>query len=393
MKREHLLVYCLTFFVGLGSAAADPAEEQIGRAFSQVTGLTARSSDIASLRSQATSNGALSEDLLFTKLFEDPNFVTVRLSTIASRMSNEDGEPFENVDDFQVALILAITSNIDLRDLLTKHFFIEAVGNPGKPIEPSKSIYAIGKGRLLTDYLDIPQKLRLNFSELANTTVTSGYYAEGLMTTQGFGIRSLKAGTNRRAIRAAFDLFLCSKIDTWKDTSLDDFYVGRDVDRKPGENPEAYQTICRGCHAPMDAMRGALANYDYDPNMDRVTYSPSVGKKYNQNKTVFPGGFQTINAQWENLLSYDANIQKFGWRGNTSGTGLLSFSTMLANSRQFQSCMAKRVASAICELDASEMPSLIRKPEFQRIVDGFRDDGYRTKALIRKIVTSGLCLR
>jgi hypothetical protein len=99
-----------------------------------------------------------------------------------------------------------------------------------------------------------------------------------------------------------------------------------------------------------------------------------------------------MDARWENPLTDAASQARFGWRGGSqamTGKGLLSFASMIANSRQFQTCMAQRVVTTFCE--RSDLREFLQHPEFKRIVEEFRGDGYKLKTLIQKIVSSDLC--
>jgi hypothetical protein len=368
----------------IASNAFGMDDSQLEFLYSRVTGLQPQASDAEALHGLGTQG-------VYAKLFADSKFVENRLATFASTFSNEEAEPFEDVDDFQVSIILAIVNNIDIRDLLTKPYFIESVDSPGVPVAPRGN--AFGLGVQVRTLSELPSHYRLNFKDIAKGPPANGVYVEGLLTTRGFAMRSIQNGTNRRAVRAIYDQFLCSKIDTWKDATLDDFYVGRDVDRKPGDNPETYQNVCRGCHAPMDAQRGAFAHYDYDKNMDSMTIDEGVVQKYLQNSSVYPEGvYVTTDASWENLLTDPAAQARFGWRGGPAamkGKGVLSFASMIANAHQFQTCMAQRMVQIFCE--KSDLRPILESAEFKKIADGFRDDGYRMKNLIENVVGSSLC--
>ncbi len=219
------------------------------------------------------------------------------------------------------------------------------------------------------------------------------------MSSIGFAKRSLQGGTNRRAVKAAFDLFLCSKVDDWKDSQLETTYIARDIDRNPGGNRGAFNSNCRSCHSVLDSLRPAFAYYDYnamgDPlrvaSVDPFTSKTIVARKYNQNGTIYPEGFITTSDSWENLLVLPGAQERYGWRGPTSGRGLMAFGSMIANSKQFQTCISKRLVSAICDFDEVESTQILESPEFKSLVDEFRKDGYVIKTLIKKIALSGLC--
>jgi len=386
------LAFACLQFAAVGFAANEADVDQI-IAFdvTKLTGLKARPEQIKSLHTKfVDAQGVLDEHALFEKILTSDIFVDGRLATFVSRMSNEEQEPFEDVDDYQAALLLNIMSGADMRGLFAQYFAI-ARKDEETPQTPSLETFRLLAGNIKA-HSDIPKNYHLVTIDPKAPNKT-GYY-EGLFTTEGFGLRYIKAGTNRRTIRAIFDIFLCSKIETWKDASLDPYYIGQDVDRKPGGRAENFQTNCRACHAPMDAMRGAFAYHDFDPMKSQVTKSDKVVPKYNQNATVFPanqGGFETLDSEWENLLTSPENRARFGWRGKTSGRGVLQLSKMIANSEKFQTCMSQKVIATFCDKTPTEVANLSTSPEFKKIADDFRTKKYQVKALIEETVRSNLC--
>lgn len=340
----------------------------------------------------------LSDDALVQKLFAHKDFANTRLATLVSKMSNEEADPFTDTDDFQAAMLLSITQDLDFREVFTRPFYIATQKAPNLALDPRRDNYLVPKK------LDSVQELSKRYVVVTGTTPQNqadpnratnagipGFYQGGLFTTQGFADRYIKAGTNRRNIRAIYDIFLCSKIESWKDATLDHFYIGRDLDRAPGDNPEEFQSRCAACHAPMDAQRGAFAYYDYEAIMRELRKSDRVVEKYNQNGDVFRQGFVTADDSWENLLVTPDSQLRFGWRGPTKGRGPLSFARMISDSRQFQTCMTKRVVAEFCDKSNTEIAELIITPEFTKLSDSFRQNNYKVKSLIKNVVTSDLC--
>lgn len=367
-------------------AAASTSTEDL---YQKVTGMRPTAAQVAELESKVKSS-AQPVNALIGELFKNPDFVENRLATFISRLSNEDAEPYEEVDDYQAALLLAIDSDIDFRDILAKPFYISTAADPGNAVRPRSDSYVIP--RSLESLAKLPAQYRLNFGQPAKPLqVFEGHYAGGLMTTNGFGARFVKGGTNRRPVRAMYDIFLCSKIESWKDASLDHFYIGADIDRVPGDNALEFETRCSSCHAPMDAQRGAMAYYDYEEAMRELRRLNEVAKKMNQNSSIFPTANPTIDDTWENLLVTPEHQKRFGWRGPTRGKGPLSFARMIADSRQFQTCMTQKLTAEFCDMTEEKVSDLLNNPEFIRLADSFRQDGYRIKSLIRNIVKSPLC--
>lgn len=390
MQLSKLAVQIAVLAAWTLQASATSRQEQI---YQRMTGAEASTAEAIQLN-----KGKFSEDGLVQRLFTHKEFIKSRLGTLVSKMTNEEADPYTDTDDFQAAMLLAMTQDMDFRELFTRPFFIAEKKTPTLAVDSRRDAYLVPKkndslAALAAKYVVVTGVEPTNPQDpsRAQGAPAAGYYLGGLFTTQGFADRYIKAGTNRRAIRAIYDIFLCSKIESWKDSSLDHFYIGRDVDRSPGDNPEEFQTRCSACHAPMDSQRGAFAYYDYEAIMRELRKSERVVEKYNQNADVFASGFETVDDSWENLLVGADNQLRFGWRGATSGKGPLSFARMISDSRQFQSCMTQRVVAEFCDKSKTEMSQILMTPEFSKLANGFREDGYKFKSLIKNVVKSDLC--
>lgn len=375
-----------------GGVDSRHVDRDIRRAYREVLGVNLRPQELDALKTASVNaDGTINSRALFDRVFANPLFVEGRLATFVSRLTNEENEPFEEADDYQVALMLAITSDLDFRAPLKSPFQIIKRGGPNVALNPNGQ-YEIGVSFL--SWNEVVEKLQLSFNTGAQAPRPDvGVYSDGLLTTQGFGKRFIDGGTNRRPVRGAFGILLCSKIETWKDATLDPFYIGRDIDRNPGGNPQTFQQSCRGCHAPMDGLRGSFARYDSAPGTKNIVFGAQVAKKYNQNATVFPDGYETTGEDWENLLVTPIHQARYGWRGKTSGQGLLEFAEMIADSQQFQSCMTQKLIALICDKNEADIRKVVDAEIFNQLRDSFRTDGYKIKTLIEKIVMSNVCAK
>jgi hypothetical protein len=273
------------------------------------------------------------------------------------------------------------------------------------------------------------QKLVLPNSN-AGSTLTGGndFHPEpaGLLSSRAYAEAHYIAGTGRRIIEKSFEHFLCAPIDTWRDAELSDVNVGRDVERFPNgpASHNDYLNTCKSCHGPMDSMRGAFAQYHFEngyikfapyfvqnnrenntanaETLNRMKLSPScqetdtncgvntnpkiaIAWKLNHNVNYADGKFTSGDA-FDNLLVTARHGVRFGWSGATSGNGPREYARMLANSRAFPSCMARRVYAEVCRDDpfASTFPT-----DMATWLDGvseeFANRGYDLKDLFETV--------
>jgi hypothetical protein len=143
--------------------------------------------------------------------------------------------------------------------------------------------------------------------------------------------------------------FLCKDYEELHDITIPDNHVGRDVERNPGGDSRTYLTKCVGCHAGQDAIRGAHAYYDFNNGATTYTAGQVVGKINRVNS--FSDGKRTVDDSWVNTWAQGKNAN-LGWRTVTSGNGAKSLGRMLARSRAFSVCMAKKVFKQVCIKDA-----------------------------------------
>ena len=218
------------------------------------------------------------------------------------------------------------------------------------------------------------------------TQVTGFSESSGLITTRAFAAGFIAAGTNRRALRHTLRNYICHDIEGLMDTTLSDHFVGKDVDRSPGGDPNDYQNNCKGCHTGMDSLRGAWAYYDFDEETHEYIYKKGiVAKKYNVNADAYPDGFETTDDSWKNMWMEGVNA-KFGWpKDLTQGKGIQSFGRMISKVDYLPTCMATRVFRSVCMADEE---SKISQEIIAKMATEFKNDKYDLKKLFVKTVSA-----
>jgi hypothetical protein len=185
-------------------------------------------------------------------------------------------------------------------------------------------------------------------------------------------------------VKGTFQAFLCTPIEVWRDARLPTDRIRRDVDRAPGGNPVTFQTECRKCHAPMDAMSGAFAQMDYLNN--NLVFNPLIAKKYNQNNDVYPDGYITVDTSWINHATQRHN-KSIGWKGELSGENLESFANMISRTDRFKECMAQRVYEKLCLQKLG-----FENPTIKKLSKEFEVSKYSIKTLFKKVISHETCL-
>jgi hypothetical protein len=202
----------------------------------------------------------------------------------------------------------------------------------------------------------------------------------GILTTRAAGMAFYDAGTNRAVTRFTFINWMCKDFEELHDINVPDFLVRRDVERTPGGDSRVYRNTCAGCHAGQDALGGAFAYLDWDGN--NLEQSNNVVGKIN-NLVNFPEGHMVQDNSFVNLWATGQNAS-LGWRGATTGAGPRQFGQMLARSRAFSECMARRAYKFACQRELSPTSSLV-----DTLADGFENQStYNMKRLIANASTT-----
>ncbi len=314
-------------------------------------------------------------------------FYNLALKTWIAPWTNVEESPQVELNDFTATVIGVIRDDLPFTQVLHADIVYTGrdglvVGNAPVPAYSSNSnahYAALETGRIDLK-ADLTRRQQSNLTGIDDTA--------GVLTTRGFGAAYLSAGTNRRAIRFTMMNFLCNDMEQLSDTTRPDFHVRRDVSRAPGGEASVYRNKCAGCHSGMDTLAGAFAYFDFRD--DRVVHEPSaVQFKMNQNGNEFPDGWVTTDDAWFNNW-LDGTNARLGWPSNlASGNGVRSFGEMIANTRQFATCMATRVYTNVClrtNLDDADH-GVIKK-----LADDFAANGrYSVQRLFAN--TAATCLR
>lgn len=305
----------------------------------------------------------------------DPNFYRVILRNWSAPLSSTEGAIDNEFDDLQALAVGLVRDDLDARLLLTANFHYEGA-TPGIPAfaEVNNNHFKALEDRVVDLGTALVKK--------DGPALATPEYA-GALTTRGFANAYYQAGTNRRAVVFAIKQFLCTPQSSWRDPNLPENFVRRDVHRDP---PPNYEAECRTCHAPMDAMSGAFAHFDFEDGRPLYFGPFNVAPKYNINTSVYPDGYAPADDSWMNYATQHQNVA-LGWHGPVRGRGILAYGEMLSNSDAFAKCMVTTAFQATCRRPV--------EPEDQTFVNQTMNDfvagGYRLRTLFERIAVSNQC--
>ncbi len=345
-KRVQLRSTCaVTILAGMFTFAVEShagPREQAYRIFNRLNGYPPSQEKLAEL--EGLVNGGNIKDAALAAI-DDANggFYNLTLKTYVARWTNRDKSPRVPMNDFTATIIGMVRDEVPMTEVLSGD--IVYTGNV--PAIPAYSL----ANNLHYEFLDTQgSKLHQVLQKSAQSTLTTlpPDAIAGVMSTRGWADAYYNAGTNRRAVEATLEVFLCSSLESLNDTTRADFRVRKDVTRAPGGDSSLFRNRCAGCHSGMDAFGGAFAFYDWDETTTAMTYSPGqVRAKMTRNSSEFPAGFQTTDDSWMNNWMEGQN-SKLGWKGAATGTGAKSYGEMLANTDAFAGCLAKRAFEVVC---------------------------------------------
>ncbi len=294
---------------------------------------------------------------------KDPLHYNIRVRDMAARICSRDVTFRTEVNDCIATIVGIARDGLDVADVVTGNFFYRIDLDKLSPTKrPS-----VNRNSLVNDILRSNRHYeQINDHQLSMYHVLKKEDGQqiidlldqsrarpaidpaGVITSRAFMEAHATAGTNRRMVQMSFEQFLCKPITDWADNTVSDRFVGRDVDRKPGNDPQKYHITCKGCHAPMDSMRGAFARVDFNNNFYRYSLT-SIQDKMNRNGDTNPDLFFVVSDDsYDSQAIYGANSSQFGWRGYTKGSGMSDLAQMIAESRAYNSCWAKHAFQSAC---------------------------------------------
>lgn len=309
-------------------------------------------------------------------VIEDDLFYNVRLRNFVAPFSSKDFSTSEPMNDLQALMMGVIRDDIDARLILTGNFRYEGAQQ-------------LSLAKVSLDNNNHYQQMEnANVNYRQSLVRTSQQWDEdatigvGAFTTRAWAKINYDAGTNRRTIKNAMEVFLCTPIESWKTRAVPDVFVWRDVDRIPAGNPANYQNTCRNCHAIMDGMAGAISKMNYVNS----AFAPSkqILPKVNQNQKTYADGYVVIDDSWINMLNHNKTID-FGWRSEMEGKGLQSWARMLASSKAYSRCLVQKVIKEVCE------KSFDAKQE-EEMVNTFEKNGWNLKTLFTDVAVHSACI-
>ena len=376
--------------------------------FGRLVGRPASDGEINELNEKIASGRALEA---FEDLTRKTDFVNLTARAFCQPMSTRSERPDVPMNEFTASCMGAIRDDRPATELLAGNFTYE-FDRAKVSYDPSvkdpfqrRQHYDAPEGQDVNGFdfalslvrregQEVPKLPADRFSIAPITETVPQPEPAGLMTTHTWAREHAEGGTNRRLVEYAFREFLCKPIGDFADTTASDHWIGRDISREPGGNPQIFQSSCRGCHSLLDGMRGAFAYTSWGfrglvSQMPPASATREVGEKYARNFEVHPSGYVTRDSSWENLATTGSNAEFFGWRGATKGVGMTEFGQMLARSRAFSRCMVVRVVQTVCLRQTTfEDEQALLTPEAEK----FEADGYNLRRLFARVAARRDCI-
>lgn len=340
---------------------------------------------------------------------QNPKFYNITVKLMALKMSTREETIKINLNDFAASFIGVTRDQRDARELLTGNFYYRGSGdgvraNVINDILLSNNHY----DDLDTRKINLSANLqRVEGQMLANSGggMVANPDPAGILTSRAFMGAHAVAGTNRRLVEYTFREFMCVPLEQWADTNAADSRIGRDIDRFPAGDHMKFLTSCKGCHTVMDGFRGAFGKWDFtgqglkhsavSPRGDGNGFSidadeRGIVRKMNRNESVFPSGFVMTDESFVNNANRPANANMFEWRGEAAaGKGVKDFGRIVADSRRFSQCMAKRVFETVCRKNIDMSTS---RATLVKWGDEFEANGYNLKRLFESVAIKPECL-
>lgn len=312
-------------------------------------------------------------------LFSQPAFLHTTVRAWAVRYYSAEKETRHPLNDGLAMLVGMVKDNRDFRETLTGDFTYGAIPRFGldRPSVQSNEVF----DRIDSSVLKLGQSIQRIEPQW---NVASFTESAGLMTSRSWAERYYEAGTNRRAVVGAFDVFMCTPVESWKTPFLPTNRIRRDIPRDPSGDARIFQQECRSCHAAMDGLAGAFAHLDFQNQS--IVFSREVRPKYNNLPDVYPEGYITTDDSWVNYLTVRESLE-FGWRGQAAGAGVNQFAQMIAQAEAFSKCTVVRSLKYFCGRDFHMKSSVVKTlaQEFEN------QDQYRIRDLFKRVLLSEEC--
>ncbi len=314
-----------------------------------------------------------------------PLFYSSSLKNFVTPWTNEARTVFDDLNDYSATLIGMIRDDVPFNQVLSADLiYVGALGVVAAPYSHENNDHYIQLEQGYADLSNPAVLVGMAQSSLPGSNLTSAD-AAGVITTRAAGKSFFTAGTNRRMWRFIGINYLCRDMEAIADITRPSGWVRQDVTRSPGGDSRVFHNTCVGCHSGMDGMAGAFAYFDWDAQLQRVSFTPRrVQAKNLINAETFPGGHVTVDDGWVNYWRTGPN-SSFGWRGTMSrGNGPKSLGQEVTASREFSTCQVKRVFERVCLRPPSNAAD---RAEVSRIANVFEAQNYGMKRVFAETAT------
>ena len=349
MRRFYIFICCWFFAF---SSYADKASESKTRSLWKLlngTNLDPNSETFSKI-DESIEDGRFKNAAMIAARSPESSMVTSVVRQMVTPLAGREVNFREPPGDFVLSWMVAAIEDIDVRDLFLK----EHRWSTTNSMDVTQNIAAVTEF-LRTNVSDtqLANSIGSRINDYGQNYIGDMDYRIGVLTSLQYGQSIFLGGTNRRPIKKLVEDFLCvADIEQLMNFSIPDKWVGRDIPRSPGDDPLVYLNRCVGCHAGMDALRGAFAGYDFSNN--QFQWANTVSGKMNHNADVFPPGRWVDDDSWEhlgwlpiatkqsqkrNLASEESEEKYYGPRPLVE---------MFMESPQFYRCMVQRAQKALC---------------------------------------------
>lgn len=370
--HKKLTLMAISLGLIISQAAYADARTQAKRIFDRLTGVTPSDTVldqmVISLGTDTTGKGAAEIAM------QDPAFYNVTLKNFAAPWTNEEQTVFTPLNDYTATVIGLIRDGDteDFRQVLYGDVIYTGTNAPAYNNSNNDHYQTLEN----LPNLDLSSNAFLSKQLQSSVKSLDINGTAGVMTTRAAAKSFFYLGTNRAMFRFTLMNHLCTDIDPLKDNTRPANRVRQDVSRSPGGDSRIYLNSCLSCHAGMDGMAGAFANYELQFNGDKDTdvdtfensaqliYDAStVSDKHLINENNFKSGYITTDASWINYWRNGQN-SLIGWNdyagvqkddeGNALGVGAKSLGMELAHSNAFAQCQVKKAFQAVCFRDPND---------------------------------------
>ncbi len=383
VQKMPLLLITLSLLASQSVVAGDLERAQAKRIHDRLTGSSASNATIDAMESLllSDSNGKSAADYAIDNSNNPAGargFYNVTLKNFAAPWTNEEQTVFTPLNDYTATVIGMVRDGIDFRQVLSGDILYRGNGNLGisnysnSNNDHYEELEALGP---TTGNLASPSVLQGPSEGVIQSSVTglTPNATAGIMTSRTASMAFFSDGTNRAMFRFTLMNHMCTDLEPLKDTSRTPDRIRQDVSRSPGGDSRIFLNACVGCHAGMDGMAGAFANYEWDYTNDKsdgsLVYTPGVvSEKHLINPTNFEHGYITQDDSWVNywrngpnsLLANRPGDTSSGWshggetldtKGNAIGSGAKSLGVELSNSKAFAQCQVNKVFKSVCLRD------------------------------------------